>query len=660
MSDSIETISRKFKDTEMSRTVRLICCGMPFDFDTLKLKSMFPHNIIKSMADNNPSIQKDADGASILRLNTDIQSMRIIYTYYNTMQLIIPQSQIEQELLLATCDFFGFVEISKQVEAILVPEQSDFTVTIIEDEPEPESYVEDLTIDSTESADYIIPKCIKNQTITAIDNKVPSFTINPKCNLSAFDKQILLTETALRKEYYKGEKPAITRVKFIDADKEFIDLNHPYTLINSPKHMDYEWISTNKEFMENMKLYSFGIIDEELPTTLVVAGSAAFKCALKINISDTIIGYAKELAMYITHTADIKDYYAFSQIQTVCNPMFECSTEKLEFLAKMIMCHKKLLYVHLLNLFRSWRTQQKPTNLINYLKTPAKKEVRISNDIDLFITTEDPDIIIKSIRYIHEKMSKFGYVHILRTKHAVSFHVDKTIIPSVQIILRAYDSLEHILLGFDIDSCCIGFDHELICSARFLRSIKYGYNLVDLSRLSTTYEARLMKYYTRGFDIAMTDPSIKAQTEKILAIANKHRGLVSFSIFQGIYKLAYLLIQYHRLTKLPKVKIGYQSDYSCTNIAMVMHTLYNGIEKTDFVYGNDLDKVLFDGISESPPHLQHWSYRSLRSAISKATTLPSVRIMRRNVTKQGDSEEELFTGSFNPIQMRWYDGEIIF
>ena len=64
--------------------------------------------------------------------------------------------------------------------------------------------------------------------------------------------------------------------------------------------------------------------------------------------------------------------------------------------------------------------------------------------------------------------------------------------------------LQHVLLGFDIDSCCIGYDGDVICSQRFLRSIKYGYNLIDLTRLSTTYEVRLMKYFKRGFDIAMT------------------------------------------------------------------------------------------------------------------------------------------------------------
>jgi len=74
----------------------------------------------------------------------------------------------------------------------------------------------------------------------------------------------------------------------------------------------------------------------------------------------------------------------------------------------------------------------------------------------------------------------------------------------VQIILRLYKSPGEVLLGFDIDSCCVGYDgDDLWCMERFRRAITKRYNLVNVSRRSTTYEQRLFKYSKRGFAVAV-------------------------------------------------------------------------------------------------------------------------------------------------------------
>ena len=50
-------------------------------------------------------------------------------------------------------------------------------------------------------------------------------------------------------------------------------------------------------------------------------------------------------------------------------------------------------------------------------------------------------------------------------------------------------------MGFDLDCVTIGFDGSKVYALpRFHRAITRQYNLVDLSRRSTTYEARLFKY----------------------------------------------------------------------------------------------------------------------------------------------------------------------
>lgn len=674
MSTFVESISRKLKDTEMERTVRLICCGIPFDFDLLRLNNMFPNNIIQQLSKHNENTEKDTDGATILRINTDVLSMRIIYSYYNTLDLLIPEQQIEREILLNTCDYFGFIEISRLLESILLKEESDHNVIVTDFRTSIEcntTTVNENIDDSVGSDEYIVlqEKRTQDDLKTYLRNTI-SYTINSKCTLSDLDKKILINETVLRKEYAAGNRPSIPRIKFIDADKQYQPIDHPYTLVNSPQINDFEWIEYDNEFLENLKYYSFGILDETMPSNLVVAGSSALKCAQRLNIAipESII---KELIKFCPlYETIFDDYLIIIQMDNSMNLSNTYPPEKIKFLSKMITCHIKSFYKHLLhtiNRHQLANCRQNRSNIMVYfenLQNKLKQDNKlynISRDIDLFITTENPETILNSIRYIYNRYrNKFGNVHIIRTEHAVSFYTDNYLVPPIQIILRAYDSLEHVLLGFDIDSCCIGYDGEVICTERFLRAIRYRYNLVDVTRLSTSYEVRLVKYYGRGFSIAMTEPSIKERTENILGLIEKY-GDLFYSILRGIYKLSYLLISYHKLAKISKI---YACDYTYSNIENTTRMLSSGIEKTDFIYGHDLDSILFGGTSQIldlkiiTPWKRIRRLRRIYSKISKKTKLPPIRIMRRNVTKQTDSDE-LFTGSFNPIQMQWYEGAIV-
>lgn len=678
MTDFIEGISRKLKDSELARTVRLITCSVSFDFDLLRLETMFPYNIIHGLIRNNQNCEKSDEGVKILRINTDVQSMRIIYTYYNTMNLIIPQSQIERELLYVTCDYFGFIELSNLIEATLFKEENKFNLMVdnqndvlantschnneVSNDTSNDISNNGLSDGNIEESDMYITISKQEEQSSEINiplQKTLSYTINEKCSLSTLDKNILLDETHLRKEYALGNRPTIPRVKFIEVDKTKSKLDHPYTLINSSYRLNNKWITSTDEFLENLKLLSFDILNESMPSNLVVAGGAALKCATKLNINDVPIQIVKELLMYMRIEDDA--YLIMDTIQQECNPLIEITDEKIMLITKLISLHSLTLYVKLISTFSRYHRNVGPVRVINFMKDFVKNKKIINSDIDLFLTTEDPDVIFKSIKYIHDRMSsKFGKLHILRTEHAISFYAMNVLVPPIQIVLRAYDSLQHVLLGFDIDSCCIGYDGEVICSQRFLRSIKYGYNLIDLTRLSTTYEIRLMKYFKRGFDIAMTDSSIEKQTNKILELLTKYNTL-PYSIFCGIYKLSYLLISYYKLLRIKKVYMS--SDYAYKNIATAINMLCSGIDKVDFIYGTELNKVLFDNVSEIQnidglPWRQRRNLRAIHRKIDKETILPPLRVMRRNVTKQTDADE-LFTGSFNPIQIAWYEGSIL-
>ena len=92
-----------------------------------------------------------------------------------------------------------------------------------------------------------------------------------------------------------------------------------------------------------------------------------------------------------------------------------------------------------------------------------------------------------------------------------------------QIIFRLYSSINEILHGFDIGSCAVGFDGNEIYFTNLSKfSFEYGYNIFDISRMSTSYFHRLAKYKSRGFGIIFPSISkkIDIRTSKISMYKN--------------------------------------------------------------------------------------------------------------------------------------------
>lgn len=74
----------------------------------------------------------------------------------------------------------------------------------------------------------------------------------------------------------------------------------------------------------------------------------------------------------------------------------------------------------------------------------------------------------------------------------------------VQIILRAFPSVSGILHGFDVPACCVAYDGRrayLTYLAAWAHAFRV--NVVCPAYRSTTYEARLVKYFGRGYALAL-------------------------------------------------------------------------------------------------------------------------------------------------------------
>ena len=107
----------------------------------------------------------------------------------------------------------------------------------------------------------------------------------------------------------------------------------------------------------------------------------------------------------------------------------------------------------------------------------------------------------------------------VRTKHTVSIHCkwytkliacSFYLLPlsaqypyrSIQIVLRLYSSPAEVLTGFDVDAPCCAYDGDRVwANPRAIVSMMRQSNTVDMTRRSPSYEVRLAKYSSRGFEV---------------------------------------------------------------------------------------------------------------------------------------------------------------
>eukprot|EP00026_Physarum_polycephalum_P015102 Phypoly_transcript_15713.p1 GENE.Phypoly_transcript_15713~~Phypoly_transcript_15713.p1 ORF type:complete len:260 (+),score=18.25 Phypoly_transcript_15713:48-827(+) len=113
-----------------------------------------------------------------------------------------------------------------------------------------------------------------------------------------------------------------------------------------------------------------------------------------------------------------------------------------------------------------------------------------------------------------KKQSGNQEVFLVRTLYTVSI-VSQFPFRVIQLILFPYLSPAHVLVRFDLDCVCVGFDGEKVwASQRGIRGLTKRYNLVDLDRVHLGYAFRLYKYSTRGFCVAMPNENQVETPEK--------------------------------------------------------------------------------------------------------------------------------------------------
>lgn len=137
-------------------------------------------------------------------------------------------------------------------------------------------------------------------------------------------------------------------------------------------------------------------------------------------------------------------------------------------------------------------------------------------DMDLFIVDHDVSQthLNKKVDSILKYLVDIGTCkHIKLNRNVIEVHMlfgkyNIKEILKVQIILKIYASISQILHGFDLGSSCVAFDgKEIYFTSMGKFAYETGYNILDLSRKSKSYEYRVKKYLKRGFGVIM--PNLK-------------------------------------------------------------------------------------------------------------------------------------------------------
>lgn len=248
------------------------------------------------------------------------------------------------------------------------------------------------------------------------------------------------------------------------------------------------------------------------------------------------------------------------------------------------------------------------------------------NDIDLFVYGLDKSNAVDKIDHlisaIKQKATDLNYeTRIYMNDHVINVYVfDTKKLLQVQIILRLYNTLPQIMVGFDVDCCCICWNGKnILTTPRGLHALKYRVNLASLNRRSPSYENRLIKYSTRGFDV-ITNFDFKKIYNKLFFMNSNNYGFTRLLEQELINNGQLRNIIFSNTLRLRKVST-YTSNYS-------NYVKYNLDIKNLTDTENCITKY---NANMEDPDMKFKKYSP-----------KEIHFLEINVTEQ-------FTGSFNPI-----------
>lgn len=177
------------------------------------------------------------------------------------------------------------------------------------------------------------------------------------------------------------------------------------------------------------------------------------------------------------------------------------------------------------------------------------------NDIDIFVYGLTMiDATHRVYNLMQDIVEKFPQSRLANTPGCTTIITPQF---KVQIIHRLYKSAEEILYGFDIGSCAVGFDGQNVLFTVLSKfSFEYMCNILDVTRRSTTYEKRLAKYMSRGFNLIL--PKMNMPNIRLTSLAYDIEDVCELPYFT----VAYSDVKHNEITiSRMLTKFNNASDY---------------------------------------------------------------------------------------------------
>jgi hypothetical protein len=199
---------------------------------------------------------------------------------------------------------------------------------------------------------------------------------------------------------------------------------------------------------------------------------------------------------------------------------------------------------------------------------------------------------------------------------------------SVQIVLRLYSSPAEILAGFDVDAPCCAYDGDRVwANPRAIVSMMRQSNTVDMTRRSPSYEVRLAKYSSRGFEVYI--PGLKrSEIDPTVRLVHRYTNYRVVIFFPKIYERAVGRVQgLARLLAIeklatPELRSQYQQRRSILR-GRNSHTTcvrtgrrYKGDLKADAAFSG-LESSDYDVINLHIPYGPGWDSKKIEKLIYK-------------------------------------------
>lgn len=204
---------------------------------------------------------------------------------------------------------------------------------------------------------------------------------------------------------------------------------------------------------------------------------------------------------------------------------------------------------------------------------------------------------------------------------------------NVQIVLRLYSSPAEVLAGFDVDVACCAYDGDRVwANPRAIVSMMRQSNTVDMTRRSPSYEVRLAKYSSRGFEvyIAGLKRSEIDPTVRLVPFSDHHVpcGNALPKIYERAISRVQGLARLLAIEKLatPEIRNQYQQrrgvlrgrKYSTAYIRRGRR--YKGDLKADAAFSG-LELSDYDIVNLHIPYGPGWDARRIESLIYKTVRI---------------------------------------